>query len=121
MTQALRNMERLIANRACVSNDSIQTGFLKTAERVKIASAIEEISKTQLYLDDTPNSMLGDIIAKATKLKAAHPDLGLIVIDYLGRIRTTTDGQVDSRQQEVSFISGSLKTMASTVTTLPSA
>lgn len=105
-------MERLIANRACVSNDSIQTGFLKTAERVKIASAIEEISKTQLYLDDTPNSMLGDIIAKATKLKAAHPDLGLIVIDYLGRIRTTTDGQVDSRQQEVSFISGSLKTMA---------
>jgi replicative DNA helicase len=59
-----------------------------------------------------PNSMLGDIIAKATKFKAAHPDLGLIVIDYLGRIRTTTDGQVDSRQQEVSFISGSLKTMA---------
>ncbi|OPZ36898.1 MAG: Replicative DNA helicase [Tenericutes bacterium ADurb.BinA155] len=105
-------MERLIANRACVSNDKLQTGILGASERLKIASAIDEIGKTQLFFDDTPNSMLGDIIAKSTKLKAAHPDLGLIVIDYLGRIRTTADGQVDSRQQEVSFISGSLKTMA---------
>jgi len=105
-------MERLIANRACVSNDRIQIGFLNSTERVKIASAIEEIGKTQLYFDDTPNSMLGDILAKATKLKAAHPDLCLIVVDYMGRVRTTAGAQSDSRQQEVSFISGSFKTLA---------
>ena len=105
-------MQRLVASRACVSNDHIQTGMLTTAERIKVRDALKEISQTKLYIDDTPNSMLGDITAKATKLKAAHPDLGLIVIDYLGRIRMASGGKMESRQQEVSIISGALKTLA---------
>lgn len=106
-------MQRLISNRSCVPNDKIQTGMLSSSDRVKIASAIDDISKTPLYFDDTPDSMLGDIIAKATKLKAAHNDLCLLCIDYIGRIRTAGGGgKNDSRQQEVSLISGSLKTLA---------
>lgn len=108
-------MQRLIANRACVANDKIQTGMLNATDRVKIASAIDEISKTPLYLDDTPDSQIGDIIAKSTKLKAVHPDLSLIVIDYLGRIRSTPESnskKVVSRTEEVGYITGSLKTLA---------
>ncbi|MBP5091058.1 MAG: replicative DNA helicase [Bacilli bacterium] len=105
-------MQRLVASRACVSNDHIQTGMLTSAERIKVRDALREIASTKLYIDDTPNSMLGDITAKATKLKAAHPDLGLIVIDYLGRIRMAGGGRMESRQQEVSIISGALKTLA---------
>lgn len=103
-------MKRLIAARSSVKNDDIQTGFLDAKNRVKIAKAIEEIGKVPLYLDDTPNSTLGDIVAKAKKLKTRQPDLGLVVIDYLGRIRQ--GGKVESRQQEVSYISGELKTLA---------
>ena len=105
-------MERLIASRSCVSNNDIQTGKLYGKDRVKVASAIEEISQTELFFDDTPNSKLGDLVAKATKLKATHPDLGLIVIDYLGRITYSDKLDMSARQQEVSYISGALKTLA---------
>lgn len=108
-------MERLIASRCYVSNDKIQTGRLTTHDKVKVAGAIREISATEIYFDDTPNSKLGDIVAKAQKLKNSHPDLGLIVIDYLGRIRYFDKADASARQQEVSYISGELKTLARTL------
>lgn len=106
-------MERLIASRSCVSNDKIQTGkFLSNNDKTKIYAAVAEISNTQLYFDDTPNSTLGDIVAKAHKLKKTKPDLGLIVIDYLGRIRYSEHPNMAQKQQEVSEVSGALKTLA---------
>ena len=103
-------MQRLVACRGVINGNSLSTGHLNKHDRIAAASAIKEISGTKLYIDDTPNAMIGDIIAKATKLKAKEPNLGLIVIDYLGRIRSA--GKAESRQQEVSEISGSLKTLA---------
>ena len=108
-------MERLIASRCYVSNDKIQTGRLSSQDRVKVAAAIKEISQTKIFFDDTPNSRLGDIVAKAQRLKNSHPDLGLIVIDYLGRIRYFDKADASARQQEVSYISGELKTLARTL------
>ncbi len=112
---ATQIMQRLIASRSCVTNDKIQTGMLSSNDKVKIASAIDEISKTELYFDDTPNCRLGDIISKATRLKNSHPDLGLIVIDYLGRIRYSDKADPNARQMEVSYVSGALKTLARTL------
>ncbi len=108
-------MERLIASRCYVSNDKIQTGRLTTHDRVKVAGAIKEISETKIFFDHTPNSRLGDIVAKAQRLKNTHPDLALIVIDYLGRIRYFDKAEASARQQEVSYISGELKTLARTL------
>lgn len=108
-------MERLVACRSSVPNDRIQTGFLNAQEKVKIASAIEEISKLEMYFDDTPNAKLGDIIAKATRLKKTHPNLGLIVIDYLGLIKYSDRTNPNARQQEVSDISKSIKALARTL------
>lgn len=108
-------MERLIASRSYVSNDKIQTGRLSNQDKVKVAGAIREISSTEIYFDDTPNSKLGDIVAKSQKLKNSHPNLGLIVIDYLGRIRYFDKADSSARQQEVSYISGELKTLARTL------
>lgn len=108
-----RVMERLIASRSCVSNEKIQTGgFLGTKEKAKIDAAIQEISLTDLYFDDTPNCKLGELVSKATKLKKQHPDLGLIVIDYLGRIRYSDKVDMANHQQEVGYISGALKSLA---------
>ena len=108
-----RVMERLIASRSAVSNDRIQTGsFLTNMEKAKISSAIAEISETKLFFDDTPNCKLGDLVAKATKLKKQNPDLGLLVVDYLGRIRYSDKADLAHQQQEVGFISGALKQLA---------
>ena len=112
---ATQIMQRLIASRSCVTNDKIQIGMLSPNDKVKIATAIDEISKTELYFDDTPNCRLGDIISKATRLKNTHPDLGLIVIDYLGRIRYSDRVDPNARQMEVSYVSGALKTLARTL------
>ena len=105
-------MERLIACRSSVSNERIMQGYADAQEKVKIQNAIDEIGRTSIYFDDSPDSKLGDIISKATKLKAQHEDLGLIVIDYLGRIRVSDRPSMDQRQQEVSYVSGSLKQLA---------
>ena len=105
-------MERLIASVSYINSKKIQLGNLTSQERLKINSAVNQISETQLYIDDTPNSKLGDIIAKATKLKKTHQDLALVVIDYLGRIRYSDKVDLSHQQQEVSFISGALKTLA---------
>lgn len=109
---ALKIMERLAASRSYVSNDKIQTGPLSKSDRVKLDAAFAEISKTKLFFDDVPNDKLGDIVAKATKLKKQHPDLEFIVIDYLGRIQYSDRPNLAQRQQEVSIISGQLKTLA---------
>jgi replicative DNA helicase len=103
-------MKRLISATSMVNSEHIQTGDLQGSEMAKISSAVDNLKKTTLYFDDTANPKLGDLIAKARKLKSAHPDLCLIAIDYLNLI--TTEGQFSSRQEEVSLITRSLKQLA---------
>ena len=108
-------MERLIAREAMVENQAIQLGNIHAQEKMKIKTAVDTISKTEIYFDDTPNMKLGDIIASATQLRNKTHNLGLIVIDYLGRITTGERVDPNARQQEVSRISGQLKSLARTL------
>jgi len=103
-------MKRLISSTSMVNSENIQTGDLQGSELAKISSAVDNLKKTTLYFDDTANPKLGDLIAKARKLKSAHPDLCLIVIDYLNLI--TSEGSYNSRQEEVSLVTRSLKQLA---------
>ena len=105
-------MQRILSARSCVPGEHIQTGMLTNDERMKINDAMNEVGKTKLYIDSTPNALLGDVTAKATTLKARFPDLCLIVVDYLGIIRTNSGGKSYSREQEVALISSSLKMLA---------
>lgn len=106
-------MQRLLSLCASVDGGKIQTGMLNRDETIKVAGALKEISDLKLYIDDTPNALLGDIIAKATKLKSQHPDLCLLVVDYLGLIQTGQRQNKDySRQAEISEISSQLKALA---------
>jgi len=104
-------VKRLVATVACVNLDQISTGHLSNKDKVAIAQALKEVGDTKMYIDDTPGIKLFDIIAKSRKLKSANPDLGLIVIDYIGLI-TTGNKRVESRQVEVSEISRELKELA---------
>ena len=100
-----------LANRSTVELGKIQTGKISQRDYVAIDKALSEIASTKLYIDDSPNIKLMDILSKARKLKMEHPDLALIMIDYIGLI-TTGNKKVESRQVEVSEISRQLKALA---------
>jgi replicative DNA helicase len=106
-------VRRLIATDATVSLDNIQTGarFLTAAQKATVGQSIKNIGNSRLFIDDTPGIKLIDILAKSRQLKAAHDDLGLIVVDYIGLI-TTGEKRIESRQVEVSNISRALKELA---------
>ena len=106
-------VRRLVAAASNVELKKISTGVMTGQERAKVASAIKEVGSAPIFIDDSPGIKLMDIIAKSRQLQAAHPDLGLIVIDYLGLIQTGTSSKGnDSRQEEVRKISLALKGLA---------
>lgn len=82
-----------------------------TAKAQKLQNGLIELSQLPIYIDDNPGSKILDITAKCKKLKNLIPNLGLIAIDYIGLI--SGNGRYnDSRQNEVSEISRSIKLMA---------
>ena len=106
-------IRRLIGVESSVSLTKITTGSLVGMDRAKVSSAISKISSLPIYIDDSPNVKLMDIIAKSRKLAASEPDLGLIIVDYLGLVTTGSSSKgSDSRQEEVRKTSLALKALA---------
>ena len=75
-------------------------------ESDRAADAAAELSKTEIFIDDTTNISVTDMKAKLRRVK----NLGLVVIDYLGLMHSGRD--IDNRVQEVAEISRGLKLMA---------
>lgn len=106
-------IKRLIGVESAVSLTKITTGNLVGVERAKVANAIYKIGSLPIYIDDSPNGKLMDIIAKSRKLQANEPELGMIIVDYLGLVTTgSTSKGSDSRQEEVRKTSLALKALA---------
>ena len=103
---------RLIGTESSVSLSKITTGNLMGVDRAKVANAIYKIGSLPIYIDDSPNGKLMDIIAKSRKLQANEPELGLIIIDYLGLVSSGSSKSSDSRQEEVRKASLALKALA---------
>lgn len=103
-------MKRLVSSVSLVNSEDIQTGDVDQNGMQKISAALDLLRDTKLYIDDTSNPLLGDLLAKARKLKAAEPELSLIVIDYLNIIRV--EGNYESKSLEVAHITSSLKELA---------
>ena len=104
---------RLIACESRIDMTKIITGDTTEQMNRAINSAIDAISNTKFYIDDTAGSTLTDITAKSKKFISTNPDLGLIVIDYLGKINYSTSNKSQiSRQEEVSRIVNGLKNLA---------
>lgn len=106
-------VKRLIAAESHVSLKKINSGNLLGQERAKVAQAIKVLSNAPIFIDDSANIRLMDIIAKSRQLQAKYPDLGLIIVDYLGLVTTGSSSRgADSRQEEVRKISLALKGLA---------
>jgi len=99
---------RMISAEGNIDAQAFRTGNLKEEDWEKLTMAMSTLSEAPIFIDDTPGVTVYDIRAKLRRLQAEH-GLGLVIIDYLQLISSVKG---DSRQQEISEISRSLKLMA---------
>ena len=105
--------KRLVSADADVEFDNLITGYgLNPNKRLKLQQSCERMAQKKIYVDDTSGIKLLDLVAKCRKLKAQEPDLGLIVVDYIGLVTTSGKTKSESRQLEVQMISQTLKKLA---------
>lgn len=101
-------VNRMLSAEAMVDSQKLRTGGLEEEDWAKIARAMGPLSEAPIYIDDTPGITVGELRAKCRKLKL-EKGLGLIMIDYL---QLMSGNGKESRQQEISEISRSLKAVA---------
>ncbi len=102
-------VNRLFALESRVDSQKIRTGNLNDDEWSRLIEGAGVVGESKLIIDDTPGISIGELRSKARKYKIDH-DIGIIIIDYLQLM--SGNGKSDSRQQEVSDISRSLKALA---------
>ncbi len=102
-------VNRLFSLESKVDSQHIRTGQLSDQEWEKLIESAGVIGKSNLIIDDTPGISIAELRSKCRKYKLEH-DLSMIVIDYLQLM--SGSGRTDSRQQEISDISRSLKAIA---------
>lgn len=102
-------VNRLFALESQVDSQNIRTGQLNDIEWEKLIETAGIIGKSNLIIDDTPGISVSELRSKCRKYKLEH-NLSMIVIDYLQLM--SGNGKSDSRQQEISEISRSLKAVA---------
>lgn len=100
---------KLLCSEAGVDNQRIRTGTLLDSDWPRLSHALGRLSDSTMFIDDTAGVSALDIRARARRIKAEN-GLGLIVIDYLQLMQNR--GRFENRQQEVSEISRSLKSLA---------
>ncbi len=106
---SIQLVTRLISAETQLTSEKLRKGKLTDYEWEQLTSKIDSLSKAPLFIDDTPAISVFELRAKCRRLKSQH-DIQLIVIDYLQLM--TAGGSGGSREQEISTISRSLKSIA---------
>ncbi len=102
-------VNRLFAMESAVDAQKLRTGQLNDTEWERLIESAGTIGKSKLIIDDTPGISISELRSKCRKYKLEH-DLSIIMIDYLQLM--SGSGKSESRQQEISEISRSLKALA---------
>ena len=102
-------VNRLLSMESRVDSQSMRTGQLQNADWEKLIESGGLISEAPLIIDDTPGISITELRSKCRKYKLEH-DLQLVIIDYLQLM--SGGKRSESRQQEISEISRSLKALA---------
>lgn len=118
-TVALFNMEmgaeqlasRMISSVGQIEGYKMRNGRLENNDWKRLNEAISRLGQTKMYIDDTPGMTISEIRAKCRRLSSSSDGLDIVIIDYLQLINGSSK-YAGQRQQEVSEISRSLKTMA---------
>jgi len=102
-------VQRMLCSHARVDAHKVRSGFLSPSDWPMLTAAAGKLSASPIFIDDTPAISVLELRAKARRLKSSA-DIELIVLDYLQLMRGPQ--KIESRQQEISEISRSLKALA---------
>ncbi|WP_125588508.1 replicative DNA helicase [Companilactobacillus jidongensis] len=102
-------VNRMLCSEGSIDANALRTGQLDENQWNSLVVAMGSLSRTNVYIDDTPGSKMAEIRSKCRRLLKESGKLDLVIIDYLQLIEGT--GQ-ENRQQEVSVISRNLKKLA---------
>ena len=101
--------ERLLSSEAEISSHLVRVGKLPKRDWRKLSDAASNLSEADIFIDDSPGLNIMELRAKARQMKL-DKGIDLILVDYLQLLHQ--QGRVESRQQEISYISRSLKALA---------
>ena len=104
-------VNRLFSLESQVDAQALRTGNMKDSDWEKLIEGAGIIGKSKLIIDDTPGISVSELRSKCRKYKLEH-GLDLIIIDYLQLMTGSVGKRSESRQQEISEISRSLKGLA---------
>jgi len=102
-------VQRMLCAHAKVDAHKVRTGYLSPSDWPRLTAAAGKLSEASIFIDDSPAISVMELRAKARRLKA-HQDIKLIILDYMQLMRGS--GHEENRQQEISDISRSLKSLA---------
>ncbi len=103
---------RMLCSHARVDASAVRTGTLDAdGDWRKLIEAAEVLHSLPILIDDTPGLTITQLRSKARRLKAEHPNLGLLIIDYI-QLMQGTGGAKESRENVISNISRGLKILA---------
>jgi len=101
-------VSRMLCTRARVDAHRLRSGRIPHEDRAELAAAADELSRAKIFIDDTSGISMMSLRSRARRIMARH-GLDMIVVDYL---QLLTFPRSESRQQEISNISRSLKGLA---------
>lgn len=103
---------RLVSAESEISSEKLRSGNLRADEIQQIHTKITDLAEAKIFIDDTPGLSVFELRAKARRLKAQH-DIQLLIVDYLQLMTAGGDHKGGgNREQEISTISRSLKSIA---------
>lgn len=111
---AVQLVNRLISAETGIAADKLKKGTLEDYEWTQLSERVERLAEAKIFIDDTPAINIFELRAKCRRLKMQH-DIQLIVVDYLQLMSGSTGEKTrvsGNREQEISMISRSLKSIA---------
>lgn len=105
--------DRFLAARAGVDGYSLRyPRRLADGDRGRLAEACRLAARSRLVIDDPPHLTVGQLCARARRMKAREKGLGLVVVDYLQLVGSGLNSRNGNREQEIAYISRALKGLA---------
>ena len=103
---------RMLGSVGKIDQQRMRKGTLNNEDWVKVTRAVDRLQHAQIFIDETPGLNPIDLRARARRLSRKHGGLGLIVVDYLQLMSGSGFNRNESRANEISEISRSLKSLA---------
>jgi len=104
-------MLRMLSAKTSIPLQALRVGNLKDDEWSRLSSAVDDMSRRKLFVDDGGYATIHHVRSKLRKLKSQHPEISMAIIDYLQLMSGESRSQA-GRQQEISEISRGLKQLA---------